>query len=179
MAAPFNVAVKYTGGRGESGKYHGMGCLVTPSSKYAGQFQHGDTHGRGKLVDDFLGTYIGEIDCSCEQGWGVLISKDGICLESQFETGYPIGRHVSAFPGGLTIAADMQHKVLSGRLLTCPGQWCEDAFVQGRQLFTDGRELMGTVEENKLHRYGKWVWPNGVLEQGESVHGSLKAAVVA
>ena len=31
----------------------------------------------------------------------------------------------------------------------------------------------------ELHGYGKRMWPNGVVEQGQFVHGSLKAAEVA
>ena len=41
---------KYTGGRDENGRYHGMGRLSTPDGAiYTGQFQHGLKHGKGKL----------------------------------------------------------------------------------------------------------------------------------
>ena len=68
-----------------------MGCLVTPLSKYVGQFSHGVKHGRGMLVDD-SGTFIGEFNRGEKHSMGVLVHKEGCRWEAQFKAGRSWGK---------------------------------------------------------------------------------------
>ena len=66
------------------------------------------------------------------------------------------------------------------------GQMDQRCFFKGKHSL---RLEMGTEEfvhqdatfdaNSEVHAYGQRMWPNGVVEQGQSVHGSLKAAEVA
>ena len=88
---PEDRPVEYHGGRDYAGNYHGMGCLVTPLSKYVGQFSHGVKHGRGMLVDD-SGTFIGEFNRGEKHGMGVLVHKEGCRWEAQLKAGRSWGK---------------------------------------------------------------------------------------
>ena len=88
---PADRPVEYHGCRDYAGNYHGMGCLVTPLSKYVGQFSHGVKHGRGMLVDD-SGAFIGEFNRGEKHGMGVLVDKEGCRWEAQFKAGCPCGK---------------------------------------------------------------------------------------
>ena len=88
---PADRPVEYHGGRDYAWNYHGMGCLVTPLSKYVGQFSHGVKHGRGMLVDD-SGTFIGEFNRGEKHGMGVLVDKEGCRWEAQFKAGRSWGK---------------------------------------------------------------------------------------
>ena len=66
------------------------------------------------------------------------------------------------------------------------GQMDQRCFFKGKHSL---RLEMGTEEfvhqdatfdaNSEVHAYGQRMWPNGVVQQGQFVHGSLKAAEVA
>ena len=181
---PADRLMEYHGGRDYAGNYHGMGRLVTPHSKYVGQFSHGVKHGRGMLVDE-SGTYVGEFYRGKQRGRGVLVDTEGHRWEADFTAGRPCGKGVfRTLDCGSQFVGELSGCIRHGELIKLgepdtilTGKWINSTFVKGQKCIMEAHQS-GTFDyHSELHGYGKRVLPNGVVERGQFVHGSLKNAV--
>ena len=177
---------KYTGGRDEQGRYHDFGRLINPDgSVYTGQFQHGLTHGKGKLeIEGAEGrTYIGEFENDKPHGFCTVIWSDGYRIRAKFVEGRVQGLGVVedcqdewVMKGDLRM--DNADVVLDGHgELVCKsgcsrrGLWRNDKLVKGEKE-GPSEVIKGTFDgDEELHGYGYCAGGDrrcqGFFEQGK------------
>lgn len=186
-AAPVNVGAaaalpdgaKYTGGRDENGRYHGMGKLSTTDATYTGQFQHGLKHGKGKLETNGA-VYIGEFADDQKHGFGVLTDANGR-VEAKWVEGRIQGQGVVTYPDGVEYKGDLNedgdlegHGEITNPEGTGTGLWRDGQLVKG--ISADAAATFkGTFDDGRLHGCGQQV-ADGKVVQGLFEHGTLVAA---
>lgn len=157
------VALRYTGGVDDQGRYDGVGKLIAVNGDvYSGEFKAGTFHGAGTYIfKKGGGSYTGEFRAGLFAGQGREVYPDGSTYEGGFDNGKRSGHGTMKYANGAVFTGAWKTGKKEGRGLFrySDGTRYEGRFVDGR------REGTGFIYDKKNRKLqGKW--KNGKMLNG-------------
>jgi len=156
---------------------HGTGKLrLYDGTIYIGTFAHGKLEGFATILAANT-VYVGETKDWMPHGIGKLTDATGTVCEGCFYQGQLNGHATmtgadgSVYDGEFENSNSKGHGKYTCSEFTSVGLFEDFQLVEGTMTFTDGCVEQGTFVGNRLNGWGKSVWKNGTVVEGEYVNG--------